>query len=129
MNAMEKYEIINPAEHGTCLECGHPLIGRTDKKFCSGDCKNKYHNRERNVIRRFRNKTMDKLELNHRILEWALATGSTSVPLDILDGMGFSPECVTFHGDGEKGHKEYGCFDIRYYQSSSKIFNIRREKG
>lgn len=129
MEAMEKYEIINPGEHGACLECGHPLTGRTDKKFCSGDCKNRYHNRERNVLRSFRNKTMDKLELNYRILGWALATGSTSIPLQVLDDMGFSPECVTFHGDGEKGHTEYGCFDIRYYQSSSKIFNIRREKA
>ena len=126
---MDKYEIINPAEHGACLECGHPLVGRTDKKFCCGDCKNRYHNRERNAIRRFRNKTMADLETNYRILEWAVDTGSTSIPLEILDRMGFNPGCVTFHGQGEKGHTEYGCFDIRYYQSGSKIFNIRRERS
>jgi hypothetical protein len=31
----------------SCLECGDPVgKGRIDRKFCSVECKNKYHNKE-----------------------------------------------------------------------------------
>ena len=27
-----------------CLECGEPILGRSDKKFCSTACKNAFYN-------------------------------------------------------------------------------------
>ncbi len=28
-----------------CLECGEPLMGKVDKKFCSDACRNAYNNK------------------------------------------------------------------------------------
>ena len=27
-----------------CLQCGLPLVGRADKKYCDDGCRNAYHN-------------------------------------------------------------------------------------
>ena len=32
-------------EHRECLECGEPLKGRVDKKFCSDYCRNSHNNK------------------------------------------------------------------------------------
>ena len=32
-------------KHEKCMECGKPLSGRTDKKFCCGKCRNRFNNR------------------------------------------------------------------------------------
>ena len=31
----------------TCLDCGNPIIGRADKKFCDDQCRNNYNNKLR----------------------------------------------------------------------------------
>ena len=53
----------------SCPECGDPLIGRSDKKYCSDACRNSYNNRmnsdSRNLVRNINN----KLRKNYRILE------------------------------------------------------------
>ena len=42
-----------------CLECGRSLIGRSDKKFCSDDCRTNHNNKQNsdqtNYIRRVNN--------------------------------------------------------------------------
>ena len=38
-----------------CPECNDPIVGRTDKKFCSDGCRNSFNNRvnkdQKNLIR------------------------------------------------------------------------------
>ena len=51
-----------------CLECGEPVIGRIDKKFCSDYCRNTFNNKvnkeSKNLIRNINN----RLRKNHRVL-------------------------------------------------------------
>jgi len=51
-----------------CLECGDPVKGRIDKKFCSDYCRNAYNNKvnkdSKNLIRNINN----RLRKNHKIL-------------------------------------------------------------
>jgi len=61
----------------TCLTCGKPLRGRTDKKFCDTGCKNEHNNRlqheEREAI-----KSIDRiLKHNRRVLKQWLGECST----------------------------------------------------
>jgi len=43
-------------EERYCLECGEPLIGRSDKKFCDDQCRNAYNNKlNRDHINLYRN--------------------------------------------------------------------------
>ena len=113
-------------EQDRCLSCGKELYGRTDKKFCDRSCKNRYHNGMASDSRLLRNRIITALVSNYRILESLIETGKTSIPLEDLVSMGFNPVYITAHRRGRHQHEEYSCFDIRYNQSVSKIFNIRR---
>ena len=70
-----------------CLECGEPLNGRVDKKFCSDYCRNTYNNKidkeSKNLVRNINN----RLRKNHRLLSELNTTGKTKVTrAKLLDG-------------------------------------------
>lgn len=108
-----------------CLQCGKTIFGRKDKKFCSLGCKNAYHNHETEQRRKFMKKTDDAMHTNYMILDEALKNGGTSLSLEELAGYGFVQEIATSF---KKRYRclELGCYDIRYNQSDSRIFNIHR---
>ena len=109
-----------------CLECGHTIsYGRTDKKFCCDDCKNKYHNRTAKEFLRIHSKTIHILDKNYRILNQCLSKGQTSMDLGDAIQWGFNPEYVT----GLRRNKirwENRCFDIKYLRSDNKIYRIEK---
>ncbi len=82
-------------EQKFCLECGEPIVGRTDKKFCSDYCRNAYNNRKNrdanNLIRRINL----KLKKNRRILNEMNITGKTKVRKQQLLHAGFDFEYFT----------------------------------
>jgi len=55
-----------------------------------------------------------------------LENGRTSAPIEELACMGFVPSCITGCKKGRNNHDEYYCFDIRYYQSPTRVINIHR---
>jgi len=120
------YKIQNDDE-GTCLECGGAFYGRKDKQFCSLGCKNRWHNRLVQERRRFRLGTLAALSRNYQILESLLKEHRTSAPLTELERAGFNPALVTGHRVGSCRHDDYSCFDISYYRSDTRIFNLRRK--
>lgn len=112
-------------EKGTCLECGKELYGRTDKKFCNTSCKNRYHNRTTEDKRKMVQRMMTDLSSNYAILERLLNTGIKVVSLCDAEAMGFRTSIITGFSR-TRGHNEFRCFDIRYCQSPTRIFNIKR---
>jgi len=70
-------------------------------------------------------KVDDKMHVNYLILDESLRSGCTSLKLEELCGFGFRPELATSCRKRHKG-LEFGCYDILYSQSDSKIFNIHR---
>jgi len=72
-----------------CPECNDPIIGRTDKKFCSDGCRNSYNNRvnkdQKNLIRNINN----RLRKNWRILESLNPHQKTKSTRDKLIAKGF----------------------------------------
>ena len=67
------------------------------------------------------------LSQNYEILEELLKENRQSAGLAELSELGFDPDYVTGHRKGRYRHDEYSCFDISYYRSPSKIFNVRRK--
>lgn len=109
----------------TCLECGKALYGRSDKKFCSCECKNRYHNLRNKDSRRIRNRIITDLSSNYEILENLLKLKIRVISVCDAEAMGFKSAIITGYSK-EKGHNEYRCFDIKYCQSPTRIFNIGR---
>lgn len=120
------YKIHNE-EEGACLECGSIFRGRKDKHFCSLSCKNRYHNRQLMDKRQQRAKTVAALTENYMVLEALLNEGKTGAGLEELSELGFDPTYVTEHRRGHFKHDEYACFDIWYYRTDTRIFNVRRK--
>lgn len=61
------------------MECGEPVKGRSDKKFCSDYCRNSYNNKinreSKNLIRNVNN----RLKKNYRTLTELNSKGKTKV--------------------------------------------------
>lgn len=109
-----------------CLECGDRIrYGRTDKKFCCDDCRMRHYNAAARSSRAFRRRVFSVLSRNHRVLETLLKAGVDSVDLIDLAAMGFSPTFVTSHTKTGK-HNEYGCFDIKYIMTRTRIYSIMK---
>lgn len=120
------YKIKLPADDSCCLECGHELHGRKNKKFCSLTCKNAYNNRRIGRIRQYRSEIMSRLARNYEILESLLNEKVSSISLEELKTLGFDENCITGHRSGYRKHEECRCFDLAYYRSGSKIFGLCR---
>ena len=117
----------NDEERKVCLECGAEIYGgRAGRKFCNEQCKNRFHNNETRKYTVIKSKVFYGITLNYAILERLVKSGTDSISLDVLDSMGFNRKLVTGTREGVHRHKEYTCLDIKYYQSPTRIFNIRK---
>jgi len=79
----------------TCFECQSLIIGRTDKKFCSIDCKSSYHNNRNRVANSSIRRVNNTLRKNRRILKQCIDKNRTSVHRHKLIAVGFSFEYFT----------------------------------
>ena len=62
-----------------CLECGDKIkYGRTDKKFCSDDCRNRHHNEKQKESRAYRRKVLAILAKNYDLLDALIKMGVDS---------------------------------------------------
>ncbi|MCX4336149.1 MAG: hypothetical protein K1V99_12570 [Bacteroidales bacterium] len=109
-----------------CLECGDKIrYGRTDKKFCCDECKNRHYNNLAKGSRTFRRKVLAMLSGNYEVLNEVLRSGSSSIDLMDAVAMGFAPGVMTsFRKSGK--HDEFGCFDIRYIMTRTRIYSISK---
>lgn len=121
------YRIENLGHPVRCRTCGEIIpFGRVDKKYCSVECKNRWHNRRnapdpRPVIRR----VIRILERNHSILDKLLRLGIGSLDRLTLLGLGFNPDYSTSYK--KTGiHHQYTCYDIRYELTPGRIKKIVR---
>ena len=74
----------------TCLDCGTVLMGRVDKKFCSDQCRNNYHNKENRSDDNFIRSINIILRKNRSILKRLNPTGKGKVRKQDLEALGFS---------------------------------------
>ena len=116
----------NIDENAHCLECGAPVYGRTDKRFCNNLCRSKYHRQHVYMKERLVRNEMDSIMKNYSILEQLVQLNSHRSPLAILEAMGFNKDFVTRVVKKGK-HLEYRCFDLVYSVSAGYLFRLRRE--
>ena len=109
-----------------CLHCGEQIkYGRTDKRYCCDECRNSHYNAQARAGRSFRRRVLSQLSTNYDLLDKLVRAGVES--LDLMDAvtMGFVPGVVTSYRRAGK-HDEYGCFDIKYYMTRTRLFAISK---
>ncbi|PWJ60013.1 hypothetical protein CLV98_101188 [Dyadobacter jejuensis] len=113
---------------GQCLECDKPLVGRTDKKFCSDMCRNSYNNRlnsdSHNLMRNINN----QLRKNRRILEDLCPDGKVTLPKSTLLAKGFDFNWMTHVRTTLKGTVYQYVYDYGYLAIENDFFVIVRDK-
>ena len=112
-----------------CLECGDIIMyGRSDKRFCCDDCKTKYHNAMANKSRTYRTRVHKLIARNYDILNSLVSEGRETADVAELLLLGFTPGVMTScHRAGR--HDVYGCYDIMYRMTGTKLYSIMKLKN
>jgi hypothetical protein len=101
MNEMKKNQTF-------CLQCGLPLVGRADKKYCDDGCRNAY------------------LKQNYGLLAEHLHSGQDVVHKDELLLAGFDPKFTTCMELLHDGTMCYGLYDLEYFEQNGRYIKIRK---
>ncbi len=107
-----------------CLECGHTVRGRIDKKFCSDSCRNTYNNKfnkdSKNLVRNINN----ALRKNYRILESLNPEEKTKTTREKLLAQGFDFTIFTSIYTTKAGTVYYFVYDQGYLPLENDYFAL-----
>lgn len=103
-------------ENKCCMQCGSPIKGRRDKKFCDDHCRNNYYNllhmNRTNMMRQVH----QVLRKNRRILEQMLndCKADEPIPLAPLLEQGFLPGYHTKVHIDSRGITLFFCYEYGF---------------
>jgi predicted nucleic acid-binding Zn ribbon protein len=113
-----------------CKECGKPLYGRVDKKFCNDWCRNSYNNKRVTGTGTFVKTVNSILKRNRSILEKNIPENRDSVKTNrkrLLEN-GFMFEYFTNIQTTRKGSEYYFCYEYGYQVLENGYFYIIKKK-
>ncbi|MBO6097046.1 MAG: hypothetical protein J6P56_07045 [Bacteroidales bacterium] len=112
-------EVNNEAR---CPQCGKLLVyGRVDRRFCSVECKNLWHNRQRYPGREKEIKRVLRiLDKNRDVLDKLLKMDVRSLDRVTLEHLGFNVNYFTSLRR-TRNFWIYTCLDIRYELTPTRI--------
>lgn len=74
----------------SCQQCGQPLSGRIDKKFCDDYCRNAYNNNHKRADEKYIQEVNRIIRRNRRILKSLCPVGKAVVRKEVLDSLGYN---------------------------------------
>ena len=112
-----------------CLECGKPLKGRIDKKFCDDYCRNAYNNKSKIEESTYVRKINQVLKRNRRILEELLGNeGMIKQPKVNFINKGFQFQFHTHQYVNKKGNIYYFCYEYGFLPLEGDSYLIVKKK-
>lgn len=110
-----------------CLECGTPLFGRIDKKFCNDQCRNIYNNKLNRSANEYVRKVNTILRKNRRILEELNPGDKANTTKETLLLNGFNFYYYTNVYQTKQGKTYYFVYDLGYLElEDEKITLVRK---
>ncbi len=107
-----------------CLDCGEAIRGRTDKKFCSDQCRNNYNNRLNRDSNNFVRNVHGLLRKNRRILADLYNDGKKKVHKDALFALGYNFSFFTQIIETSDGRKYHYCFEYGYIETGNDFIEL-----
>ena len=105
-----------------CPECGEPIKGRIDKKFCSDLCRNAYNNKQNSDTTNYMRTVNNVLRKNRRILlEFTGGKTTVSVNKQKLHEKGFNFKHFTHTLKTQKGLYNF-CYEYGYLPSDKDYY-------
>ena len=103
------------------MTCQSRLRGRSDQRFCSDYCRNRYHNGRKKHERSYFRKINQILHRNRNIL-YQLASGyRTRVAPEELEAFGFNFSYCTAWQSSPNQEMIYVCYDLAYQRVAEEI--------
>ena len=115
-------------EERKCLECGEPLRGRADQKFCNDLCRNAYNNKKLGKATNYMRKVNRILKQNHAIL-CDLNPDEKSITFrSVLEKQGFQFDYHTHVYTTRNGRVYYFIYDQGYSElENNKFVLVKKE--
>ena len=101
-------------EYKSCTECGEKIVGRSDKRFCSDQCRTAYNNRLNSDANKVVRNIVNALRKNRRILQELSPDGKTKIQREKLSDKGFNFTYHTHTYTTQKSDTYYYCFEYGY---------------
>jgi len=119
------YQNISAVEK-KCLDCGDTIRGRTDKKFCSDQCRNNYNNRLNRDTNNFIRNVHGLLRKNRRILADLYEEGKYRIHKDALFALGYNFSFFTHVIETSNGIKYHYCFEYGYRETGEDFIELNQ---
>lgn len=97
-----------------CEECGTPIIGRIDKRFCSDQCRNTFNNRQNSDVTNYIRNINNALRKNRRILMELNPEGKIKLSREKLLVKGFDFTYYTSTYTTKDGSQYFYCYEQGY---------------
>ena len=110
-----------------CLECGTPVSGRIDKKFCGDYCRNAYNNKVNRESKNLIRNTNNRLRKNYRVLSNLNSSGKTKVTRSMLLDNNFDFNFFTSIYTTKAGSTYYYIYDQGYLPLDNDYFLLIRK--
>ena len=107
-----------------CLDCGDIIRGRTDKKFCSDQCRNNYNNRLNRDSNNYVRNVHGLLRKNRRILADLYSEKRLRVHRDALFALGYNFSFFTHVIDTPSGLRFQYCFEYGYRETGDDFLEL-----
>lgn len=121
---MDKFYSVMSSEK-VCLECGEPLKGRADKKFCDDQCRSNYNNKANSDTTAEMRNINNVLRKNRKILETITPEeGKVKISKTKLHDKGFNFKYFTHTYTTQKGTVYKLCYDYGYLPIENDYFMI-----
>jgi predicted nucleic acid-binding Zn ribbon protein len=105
-----------------CIECGTPIKGRVDKKFCSDQCRSAYNNKLNSDDTNYMRNVNNILRRNRRILIDLNPDGKSRVSREKLNAKGFDFNLFTSIYKTRDGAQYFYCYEHGYLPIEKDYF-------
>ncbi len=97
-----------------CPVCDEQIKGRSDKKYCSDQCRSAANNNRKNIQEQQIKVTNKRLRKNRTILKTLCPIGKSTVRKTVLTEMGFDFSVFTSLYMPKSGNLYYLCYDYGF---------------
>ncbi len=108
----------------TCLECGEPLIGRADKKFCNDQCRSTHYQKSQADVTPLVKSVNNILKKNRLILTKLNPDGKAKVKKSTLEKEGFQFKYFTNTYTTRDNRVYYFVYDHGYLPLENEYFAL-----
>ncbi|MEL6676790.1 MAG: DUF2116 family Zn-ribbon domain-containing protein [Bacteroidota bacterium] len=111
----------------SCIQCGKPLTGRADQRFCSTNCKNKWHQAKYKAAEAATKAVDDILHQNREILLRMLDGKMTrTVSRNALELQGFRFAFMTGYRKDEADRLVHQVYELLWFAAGPDHITLRQ---